>query len=59
MRIIYKNQIYTNNPLTKNGSFGFAKALALCVGAKTNVPFVGWSLNFKIFARGQVPIESA
>jgi hypothetical protein len=55
MQIIYKNQIYTKNPLTKSGSFGFAKALELCVGAKANVPFLSWSLNFKIFARGQSP----
>ena len=26
----------------KNGSFDFAEALASCVGAKTNVPFVHW-----------------
>jgi len=26
----------------KNGSFDFAEGLALCVGAKANVPFVGW-----------------
>jgi len=27
--------------LTKNGSFDFAERLALCVGVKSNVPFVG------------------
>jgi hypothetical protein len=26
--------------LAKNGSFAFAEGLALCVGAKANVPFV-------------------
>jgi len=26
----------------KNGSFDFAKGMASCVGAKANVPFVGW-----------------
>jgi len=26
--------------LVKNGSFAFAEGLALCVGAKANVPFV-------------------
>jgi hypothetical protein len=26
----------------KNGSFDFAEGLASCVGAKANVPFVGW-----------------
>jgi len=35
----------------KNGSFDFAEGLASCVGAKANVPFVGWQLNFKIFVR--------
>ena len=47
-----------NKALVKNGSFGFAEVLALSVGAKANVPFVGKPKNFKIFARGQVPIES-
>jgi len=42
----------------KNGSFDFAEALALCIGAKANVPFVfGWRI-LKFFARGQVLIES-
>jgi len=27
--------------LTRNGSFDFAEAFALCVRAKANVPFVG------------------
>jgi len=36
--------------LAKNGSFDFAEGLASCVGAKANVPFVGWQ-NFKIFVR--------
>jgi len=35
----------------RNGSFDFAEGLASCVGAKANVPFVGWQLNFKIFVR--------
>jgi len=26
--------------MERNGSFGFFEALALCVGKKTNVPFV-------------------
>jgi len=29
-----------NKALAKNGSFAFAEGLALCVGAKVNVPFV-------------------
>ena len=27
----------------KSGSFGFAEGLALCVGAKPNVPLVRWA----------------
>jgi len=26
----------------KHGSFDFAEVLVSCVGAKANVPFVGW-----------------
>jgi hypothetical protein len=28
--------------LAKNGSFAFAQGSAYAVGAKANVPFVGW-----------------
>jgi len=28
--------------VVENGSFDFAEGLASCVGAKANVPFVGW-----------------
>jgi hypothetical protein len=32
--------------LAKNGSFDFAEALASCVGAKANVPFVRLAFLF-------------
>jgi hypothetical protein len=47
--------VILNKALSKNGSFGFAEVLALSVGAKANVPFVGKPKNFKIFVHGQSP----
>jgi hypothetical protein len=40
--------------VAKNGSFAFAEGSALCVGAKANVPFVGWlKIVFKKCAVGK------
>jgi len=39
-----------------NGTFAFARGGGLRVGVKANVPFIFVIENFKIFARGQIPI---